>query len=538
MATVTKTWTFNSNNDGFTLTNFTRITTDGSPDTGCLENSVSGRNTTKNADAEQTLTYEDMGVPAGARVTGLSFKMRRRCVSYTGTISTFNYSVGSTPGTLFNQTNITGTAVWAEVTGNSLTGLNIASNTNCTITLYCNITTGGGGTVPNADARFDTLELTITYSAPTTLSLRSATANRSSISLNTKVGLSLRSTTSSRSEVELPDPSLNIIELSLRSSTLSISSIALESKVGLDLKSSTNIRSSVFLNTKVETSPRSTTDTRSEVKISTSTQLGLLSQTEIRSYINLDTKVSLSLGSITDTRVFVANLIVGFPIELSLRSVTKSISNTSIHAPVTLSLSSETGSRISIALLSKIGLSLASRTGARIIIVLDVGLVTTVYFQYRKVGSETWLETITKDMWESGDFDQLVTDLESGEYEFRAVAEFDEQFYYGEILTFNTSAGPPNILITHVSKEKISAVEGWNECEVRFKSTQDLLEWVARENGYNYGTGSAVGSGGALDADYEETFWVYYYELTQGDKTYRINVYGKNEAGEWTEYEE
>lgn len=178
MPTLTKIWNFNTDNDGFALTHFTRNTTDGSPDPGCLQNYVNARNVTQNATATQTLTYESLGVPAGAVITSLSFKMYRICAGYSGTIPTFNYGVSHTRGTLFNTTNFTSTTAWGQVIGNIITGLFVSSNSADTITLFCNISTGGGP-VPLADARFDTLELIIEYSNAIFLSGKSTTNTRS-----------------------------------------------------------------------------------------------------------------------------------------------------------------------------------------------------------------------------------------------------------------------------------------------------------------------------------------------------------------------
>jgi hypothetical protein len=65
----------------------------------------------------------------------------------------------------------------------------------------------------------------------------------------------------------------------------------------------------------------------------------------------------------------------------------------------------------------------------------------SVYFQYRKKGASTWLETakqtVTVD--ESQTFDAIVENLDDNtEYEYRAVTDYGGESYYGEILTFKT----------------------------------------------------------------------------------------------------
>lgn len=129
----------------------------------------------------------------------------------------------------------------------------------------------------------------------------------------------------------------------------------------------------------------------------------------------------------------------------------------------------------------------------------------------------------------------------------------------------------PIITIKSVTRAKISNKAGMDTCEVAFASEQPLVDWEARADGAGVGQGLLVGKAvidpipqtwneldamgytqDAFDAlnqtwdelddrtilqvDTDETFLVENEELTQGDKTYRINVYGKNAAGEWTTY--
>lgn len=157
----------------------------------------------------------------------------------------------------------------------------------------------------------------------------------------------------------------------------------------------------------------------------------------------------------------------------------------------------------------------------------------------------------------------------------------------------------PVITIKSVSRTKISNKPGLDASEVIFTADQDLVDWEARAGGEGVGQGLLVGKAvvdpiphtwneldviaytwnefdGLLqtwdqlddrrilvpDTTWDEldaraqtwdqldlknenwdefdgrqaTFIVEDEELTLGDKTYRINVYGKNEAGEWTPY--
>lgn len=125
----------------------------------------------------------------------------------------------------------------------------------------------------------------------------------------------------------------------------------------------------------------------------------------------------------------------------------------------------------------------------------------------------------------------------------------------------------PNINITNYTRSRISAKAGVDVSSITFQANQPLVNWEARADGNGVGQGDLVGSPAntretwdALDAlglswdelDAENRTWdniaviaaaetdvvfdVENEELSWGDKDYRINVYGKNAAGEWTTY--
>lgn len=125
----------------------------------------------------------------------------------------------------------------------------------------------------------------------------------------------------------------------------------------------------------------------------------------------------------------------------------------------------------------------------------------------------------------------------------------------------------PVINILSVSKTKIGKVSGTDQSTVVFEYDQKLTAWEARAAGAGIGQGLLVSSGltliplrigditgkigtatdkyarsgrtKALLSDMswgKNTFIVDDSTLTQGDKPYRIDVYGKNTAGEWTPY--
>lgn len=118
----------------------------------------------------------------------------------------------------------------------------------------------------------------------------------------------------------------------------------------------------------------------------------------------------------------------------------------------------------------------------------------------------------------------------------------------------------PTITIEQISRNRISRISGVDSSTVSFSTNQDLSQWEARADGQGVGQGLLVGSGGPLplESDWESrmakygpswsdwpinwndlinygaaSFVVDDEELTNGDKPYQINVYGKNLNGEW-----
>ena len=101
-------------------------------------------------------------------------------------------------------------------------------------------------------------------------------------------------------------------------------------------------------------------------------------------------------------------------------------------------------------------------------------------------------------------------------------------------VTVTYDSPPPTITIVDYSTDKISSVVGKNECSVTFSSNQDLSQWEVRADGSGVGSGDLIANGTTVVA--EQPFVVYYNQLTWGDRTYRINVYGKNTGGVWSTY--
>ncbi|MFZ7103344.1 MAG: hypothetical protein ACOWWO_11915 [Peptococcaceae bacterium] len=113
---------------------------------------------------------------------------------------------------------------------------------------------------------------------------------------------------------------------------------------------------------------------------------------------------------------------------------------------------------------------------------------------------------------------------------------------YPTLRVFNELQNPPStapiITIANITTTKISDEIGKDICTVTFTTDQDIVEWEARADGNGAGQGDLVGSGiGPITVGTEITFDIENEELTFGNKTYRINIYGQNEQGVWSEYE-
>ena len=98
-------------------------------------------------------------------------------------------------------------------------------------------------------------------------------------------------------------------------------------------------------------------------------------------------------------------------------------------------------------------------------------------------------------------------------------------------------ADPPVITIVSQDVTKISGVSGHDRCSVTFTSDQALSYWEARATTTQtpaHGVGLLVESGTLSKG---ETGYVYVddEELTNGDLNYRIDIYGQNADGRWSD---
>ena len=98
-------------------------------------------------------------------------------------------------------------------------------------------------------------------------------------------------------------------------------------------------------------------------------------------------------------------------------------------------------------------------------------------------------------------------------------------------------ADPPIITIQSQDVTKISSVTGYDRCTVSFTANVELSYWEARATTTQtpgHGVGLLVESGTLSEG---ATGYVYVdnEELTNGDLNYRIDIYGQNVDGVWSD---
>ena len=201
MATITKTFTFDSDNEGFTLTEtvgsgtIQRDTSNGSPTNGSIQQiGQSGRN--KVSEGQGLIdngTWESIfGIPAGSTINSIQIEDVRTYAGlthWTTPIDNVDWSVHITEST--GVTSVTGTdPIWsrnvtAQDSGWNSAGQQTAQNvtatyqaSNTTIDLFFHINTdNANGSSAQASGHLDYISITIDYSAGSTTYSGSVTAD-------------------------------------------------------------------------------------------------------------------------------------------------------------------------------------------------------------------------------------------------------------------------------------------------------------------------------------------------------------------------
>lgn len=176
MAILTKQFSFNTDAEGWTAnsTNLTLVrstaedsTNDANAGTGVLQSTESGRRARGTGYWSWTGTFEGLGVPSGAIVTGINVHYDYRCSTYSaGAASSTGlmgrYSGGSLVKTYSTTRSFSSTTSWAQVSGTEETGLTFNSNQSVEFRLNMALNTGNNNAA-NVVLRQDWIQIVITY---------------------------------------------------------------------------------------------------------------------------------------------------------------------------------------------------------------------------------------------------------------------------------------------------------------------------------------------------------------------------------------
>ncbi|MFS1518481.1 LamG-like jellyroll fold domain-containing protein [Bacillus sp. SCS-151] len=95
----------------------------------------------------------------------------------------------------------------------------------------------------------------------------------------------------------------------------------------------------------------------------------------------------------------------------------------------------------------------------------------------------------------------------------------------------------PKVVNFQLDKQKISDENGQDISQVTFQFDVDVTEWRINVLGTSQDTGTIAADGGNVSSNTEITAEIDYTELYQEGQN-RINIYGKDADGNWTEYED
>jgi Na+-transporting NADH:ubiquinone oxidoreductase subunit NqrB len=178
MPTLNVFFTFDTTSEGFTSTSAASVTGDwfsgdGHPSSGSLQKRITGKNQNTTGNIwTRTLTFETMGVPAGATITaitaGSSWSRCNEYVTGSGTNQQVGVSLivgGNTYSISGASANFTAVSDWAQQTGTNATGLSLASTASCEIRSVCDLRTGASASAA-VSILVDTIAFTVTYDTP------------------------------------------------------------------------------------------------------------------------------------------------------------------------------------------------------------------------------------------------------------------------------------------------------------------------------------------------------------------------------------
>lgn len=155
----------------------TRDTTEDSPNdtnsgTGVLQTRTAGKNQNTTGSywewGDGILTWEDLGVPAGATVTAVDLDYDWKCSEFdtgkTNTVgpATLRDSAGTLTDTFSSGQSVTATTSWATQSGTEITGLSDSSSTAIRLRIEVDTSTKNSASAA-VTIRVDWIVVTVTY---------------------------------------------------------------------------------------------------------------------------------------------------------------------------------------------------------------------------------------------------------------------------------------------------------------------------------------------------------------------------------------
>lgn len=175
MATLTKQFSFNIDNEGWTSSGsstFTRDTTEDSTNdtnsgTGVLQTYENGSNVTYSGYWTWSGTFENLGVPSGAIITGINVAYDYKCYLYTKGRTSYSglmgrYNSGALVYTYSSAQAFSNATSWIQVGGTPESGLAFSSNITTEFRLNMTLSTGPGASSV-VGLRQDWIQVVITY---------------------------------------------------------------------------------------------------------------------------------------------------------------------------------------------------------------------------------------------------------------------------------------------------------------------------------------------------------------------------------------
>lgn len=117
----------------------------------------------------------------------------------------------------------------------------------------------------------------------------------------------------------------------------------------------------------------------------------------------------------------------------------------------------------------------------------------------------------------------------------RALSPAEVSSNHNNGLAVGLPSNPPSVDTLSLDANKISDEPTKDTATVTFTFDQDVTEWRVRVLGTSPDSGFLADSGGSVSAGTEINAVIDYTELQQ-EGSNRLNIYGRNSSGQWTQY--